>query len=177
VGQTTVPAIFIFRHRGRNDCGLEPAVDPITAGQSTATRVVDNSVKGAVYKGLAFGTNKHGNFLFATNLAAGTVEVFDKNFAPATLDFSDSDIPTGFAPFGIANIDNNLYVTYAKQNAQKNDVVAGAGLGFVNVFTTDGALIKRFASRGVLNAPWGRRAGNPEFRRVQRRHFDWQFRQ
>jgi uncharacterized protein (TIGR03118 family) len=157
VGQTTVPATFIFDTEDGTIVAWNPAVDPITAGQSTATRVVDNSTKGAVYKGLAFGTNKHGNFLFATDFAAGTVEVFDKNFAPATLDgnFSDPDIPTGFAPFGIANIDNNLYVTYAKQNAQKNDVIAGAGLGFVDVFTTDGVLIKRFASSGVLNAPWG----------------------
>jgi uncharacterized protein (TIGR03118 family) len=157
VGQTTVPATFIFDTEDGTIVAWNPAVDPITAGQSTATRIVDNSAKGAVYKGLAFGTNKHGNFLFATNLAAGTVEVYDKNFAPATLDgnFSDPDIPAGFAPFGIANIDNNLYVTYAKQNAQKNDVVAGAGLGFVDVFTTDGVLIKRFASSGVLNAPWG----------------------
>ena len=157
VGQTTVPATFIFDTEDGTIVAWNPAVDPITAGQSTATRVVDNSTKGAVYKGLAFGTNKHGNFLFATNFAAGTVEVYDKNFVPATLDgnFSDPDIPTGFAPFGIANIDNNLYVTYAKQNAQKNDVIAGAGLGFVDVFTTDGVLIKRFASSGVLNAPWG----------------------
>ena len=137
-------------------------VDPIVAGKSTASLIIDNSNNGAVYKGLAFGTNKHGNFLFATNFAAGTVEVYNGNFKPIPLDgktldgnFSDPDIPAGFAPFGIANIDNNLYVTYAKQNAQKNDVVAGAGLGFVNVFTTDGVLIKRFASGGVLNAPWG----------------------
>jgi uncharacterized protein (TIGR03118 family) len=157
VGATSVPATFIFDSEDGTIVAWNPTADPVTAGQSTATRVIDNSSKGAVYKGLAFGTNKHGNFLFATNFATGAVEVYDKNFAPATLDgnFSDPDIPTGFAPFGIANIDNNLYVTYAKQNAQKNDVVPGAGLGFVNVFTTDGVLIKRFASRGALNAPWG----------------------
>ncbi len=117
VGQTTVPAIFIFDTEDGTIAAWNPnpAVDPVVAGRSTATRIVDNSAKGAVYKGLAFGTNKHGNFLFATNFAAGTVEVFDKNFAPATLDgnFSDPDIPAGFAPFGIANVDNNLYVTYA----------------------------------------------------------------
>jgi uncharacterized protein (TIGR03118 family) len=157
VGATTAPATFIFDSENGTIIAWNPTVDPITSGKSTATIVVNNSAAGAVYKGLAFGTNVHGNFLFATNLFAGTVEVYDSNFAPATLDgnFSDPAIPAGFAPFGIANIDNNLYVTYAKQNAQKNDVVAGTGLGFVDVFTTDGVLIKRFASAGPLNAPWG----------------------
>jgi uncharacterized protein (TIGR03118 family) len=157
VGSTTVPATFIFDSEDGTIAAWNSAVDPITAGRSTATLVVDNSRSGAVYKGLAFGTNTHGNFLFATNFAAGTVEVYDRNFKPADLDgkFSDSDIPAGFAPFGIQNIDNNLYVTYAKQNAQKNDVIAGEGLGFVDVYSTDGVLIKRFASRGTLNAPWG----------------------
>jgi uncharacterized protein (TIGR03118 family) len=157
VNGTTVPATFIFDSENGTIVAWNPTVDPITAGQSTATIVVNNSATGAVYKGLAFGTNVHGNFLFATNLNAGTVEVYDKTFTRTTLDgtFADPDIPAGFAPFGIANIDNNLFVTYAKQNAQKNDVVPGAGLGFVDVFTTDGVLIKRFASRGILNAPWG----------------------
>ena len=156
-GTTTAPATFIFDTEDGTISAWNATVDPVAGGKSTATLVVDNSGKGAVYKGLAFGTNKHGNFLFATNFAAATVDVFDQTFASATLDgsFSDPDIPAGFAPFGIANIDNNLYVTYAKQNAQKNDVVAGPGLGFVDVFTTDGVLIKRLASRGTLNAPWG----------------------
>jgi uncharacterized protein (TIGR03118 family) len=157
VGSTTVPSTFIFDTEDGTISAWNSAVDPIANGASTATIVVDNSASGAVYKGLAFGTNTHGNFLFATNFAAGTVEVFDKTFKPATLDgnFSDPNIPAGFAPFGIANIDNNLFVTYAKQNAQKNDEITGPGLGFVDVFSTDGVLIKRFASGGTLNAPWG----------------------
>jgi uncharacterized protein (TIGR03118 family) len=156
-GAVTAPATFIFDTEDGTISAWNPTVVPVAGGKSTATLVIDNSGKGAVYKGLAFGTNVRGNFLFATNFAAGTVEVYDKTFALTTLDgsFSDPDIPAGFAPFGIHNIDNNLYVTYAKQNAQKNDVIAGAGLGFVDVFTTDGVLIKRFASRGTLNAPWG----------------------
>jgi uncharacterized protein (TIGR03118 family) len=167
VGQTIVPAIFIFDTEDGTLVAWNPAVDPIVAGQSTASLVVDRSGAGAVYKGLAFGTNKHGNFLFATNFAAGTVEVFDQTFKLVTLDgnFGDPDIPAGFAPFGIANVDNNLYVTYAQQNAQKNDIVSGPGLGFVDVFTTDGVLIKRFASRGVLNAPWGVARATADFGR------------
>jgi uncharacterized protein (TIGR03118 family) len=46
-------------------------------------------------------------------------------------------------------------VTYAQQNAQKHDDVAGSGNGFVDVFDTDGHLLRRFASRGKLNSPWG----------------------
>jgi uncharacterized protein (TIGR03118 family) len=156
-GGTTAPSTFIFDTEDGTISAWNPTVDPVASGQSTATLVVDNSASGAVYKGLAFGTNTHGNFLFATNFAAGTVEVFDKTFKPATLDgnFSDPNIPAGFAPFGITNIDNNLFVTYAQQNAQKNDEITGPGLGFVDVFSTDGVLIKRFASGGTLNAPWG----------------------
>ena len=118
---------------------------------------VPNAAEGAVYKGLAFGTNAKGNFLFATNFRAGTVEAYDQNFQLTKLDgaFSDPNLPAGFAPFGIRNIDGDLFVTYAKQNGEKHDDVAGAGSGFVSVFDTDGHLLRRFATRGSLNSPWG----------------------
>jgi uncharacterized protein (TIGR03118 family) len=136
-------------------------------GGSSATIAVDNSQvptaqNGAVYKGLAFGVNLNGAFLFATNFRAGTIDVFGPNganglFTPAATDggFHDPNIPAGFAPFGIQNINGDLFVTYAKQNAQKHDDVAGSGNGFVDVFDTDGHLLRRFASRGPLNSPWG----------------------
>jgi uncharacterized protein (TIGR03118 family) len=117
-----------------------------------------------VYKGLVTGVNIHGVFLFATNFNAGTIEVFAPNgsagFRPATNqeidgDFTDPKIPAGFAPFGIQNIDGNLFVTYAKQDPEKHDDVAGPGNGFVDIFDTDGHLLQRFASRGPLNSPWG----------------------
>jgi uncharacterized protein (TIGR03118 family) len=41
------------------------------------------------------------------------------------------------------------------QDAAKHDDVAGLGNGFVDIFDTDGHLLRRFASRGTLNAPWG----------------------
>ena len=78
-------------------------------------------------------------------------------YVPVTTDgnFTDADIPHGYAPFGIQNINGNLFVTYAKQNMAKHDDVAGKGNGFVDVFDTDGHLLRRFASRGALNSPWG----------------------
>ena len=78
-------------------------------------------------------------------------------YVPVATDggFNDPSIPAGYAPFGIQNIDGSLFVTYAKQNAAKHDDVAGRGFGFVDVFDTDGHLLRRFASRGPLNSPWG----------------------
>lgn len=155
---TKIPAVFIFDSEDGTLSawagGLSPATDAVLA--------VDNSAQGAVYKALVFAVNSHGAFLFATNINAGRIDVFGPNgsggmFAPATTDggFVDPEMPPGYAPFGMALIDGDLFVTYALQNAQKNGDVAGAGHGFVNVFDTDGHLLRRFASHGALNSPWG----------------------
>ena len=48
-----------------------------------------------------------------------------------------------------------LYVTYAKQDATKQNEVDGAGLGYVDSFNLDGTGVMRIASNGALNAPWG----------------------
>ena len=156
---TTTPAIFIFDTE-------DGTISAWASGLTAAVIAVDNSASGAVYKGLVFGTNTKGVFLFATNFNAGTVDVFGPApsgsangfYIPVTTDggFIDPDIPTGFAPFGIQNINGDLFVTYAKQKLpDKHDDVAGAGNGFVDVFDTDGHLLRRFASRGPLNSPWG----------------------
>jgi len=109
--------------------------------------------QGAVYKGLAMGVSGGNNFLFATNFRSGNVDVFDKNFAYVK-SFTDPGVDAGFAPFGIANVGGQLFVTFAKQDGAKHDDVAGAGNGFVDVFDTGGNLLRRFASHGSLNSPW-----------------------
>jgi uncharacterized protein (TIGR03118 family) len=154
---TTVGSTFIFNGEDGTITAWNPAADPVVAGKSTASLVIDNSAAGAVYKGLAYGTNARGNFIFATNFNSGKVEAYDNKFTLTTLDgsFTDPNLPAGYAPFGISNIDGDLFVTYARQDAAKHDPVRGDGLGFVDVFSTNGKLIRRFASRGVLNAPWG----------------------
>jgi uncharacterized protein (TIGR03118 family) len=123
----------------------------------TAILAVDNSASGAIYKGVAIGSTPAGNFLYAANFHAGTIDVFDNAFQAASLagSFSDPDLPAGFAPFNIQNLAGQLYVTYAKQDADKEDVVTGPGLGFVDVFDTNGHFLQRVATRGQLNAPWG----------------------
>lgn len=161
---TKLPASFIFATEDGTISawtgGLTPANDAVIAVDNSQ---VPNAADGAVYKGLVFGVNVKGVFLFATNFRAGTIDVFGPNspgagaFPAATTDggFKDPEIPAGFAPFGIANINGDLFVTYALQNGQKHDDVAGRGNGFVDVFDTDGHLLQRFASRDKLNSPWG----------------------
>lgn len=152
MGMHEGPAVFLFS----SEDGTITAWNPKVAA-TTAVLVVDHSPEGAVYKGLALGRNDDGVFLFATNFRAATVEVFDKHFHQVTPEggFIDPEIPAGFAPFGIHNIQGKLFVTYAKQNAAKHDDVAGPGNGFVDVFDTEGHLLRRFATQGALNSPWG----------------------
>jgi uncharacterized protein (TIGR03118 family) len=146
------PATFLFATEDGTISGWNRNVDP-----TNAILGADQSASGAVYKGLALGSNSSGEFLFATNFRNGTVDVFDTHFAPTSLagSFTDPRIPSGFAPFGIANLHGQLYVTYAKQDADKHDDVAGPANGFVDLFDTNGNLIKRLVTRGRLNSPWG----------------------
>ena len=134
------------------------------AAGDTAKIMVDNSGAtdsagdvGAVYKGLTNGSVGTANFLYAANFRFGTVDVFNDQFQQVSLagSFTDPSLPAGFAPFGIQNINGSIFVSYAKQNAEKHDDVSGPGNGFVDIFTTGGALVSRFASGGTLNSPWG----------------------
>jgi uncharacterized protein (TIGR03118 family) len=144
---------FLFDTEDGTLSGWNSNVDP-----TNAILAVDNSGSGAVYKGLVLASNNSGTFLYATNFRAGTVDVFDKNFAPAKLSgsFTDPNLPKGYAPFGIENMgSSNILVTFAKQDKAKHDNVSGKGLGFVDLFDTNGNLVKRLISQGQLNAPWG----------------------
>ena len=128
----------------------------ISAWKSGTTAVVvsDQSASGAVYKGLAIASSGGADYLYATNFAANSVDVFDGTFA-LKKSFTDPVIPVGYAPFGIQAIDGLLYVTYAKQDTARKDDVPGTGNGFIDVFKPDGTLVKRLVARGVLDSPWG----------------------
>jgi uncharacterized protein (TIGR03118 family) len=131
------------------------------SGAAAVTAYDDGVVNGAghaVYKGLALGTVGTASYLYATDLHNNKVDVFDTNFSkPAAMQgkFIDPGLPTGFAPFGIATLNGQLYVTFAMQDSAMHDEVAGAGLGYVDIFDFSGNLVSRFVSGGPLNAPWG----------------------
>src|SRR5690349_19452410 len=111
----------------------------------------------AVYKGLAIDSATAATMLYATDFHNGTVDIFDSSFHAVTIPgaFTDPNIPAGFAPFGIQNINGTIYVTYALQDEDQEDDVAGPGNGFVDAYDTSGNFIRRVASDGVLNSPRG----------------------
>jgi uncharacterized protein (TIGR03118 family) len=127
------------------------------SGGSAAVLKVDYSGSNAVFKGLAAGSSGGNNYLYATDFRNGQVDVFDTNYTQVTLagSFSDASIPAGYAPFGIQNLNGQLFVTYALQDAAKYNSIGGPGQGYVDVFDTSGNLVQEFAAQGSLNSPWG----------------------
>lgn len=136
--------------------GEDGTISAWSSGTSTIT-VADRSATDAVYKGIALANDGGANFLYLANFKGKKVDVFDRTFTYITSKpFVDPAMPADYGPFNIQNIDGSLYVTYAKPMAPDfEDDEKGAGHGYVDVFTPAGMLVKRFASQGVLNSPWG----------------------
>ena len=122
---------------------------------------------GAIYKGLAIDSATAGTRLYATDFHNGKVDIFDSSFHAVTIAgaFTDPALPPHFAPFGIQNIGGTIYVTYALQDDDAEDDVAGPGNGYVDAYDTSGNLIRRVASAGELNSPWGLAVAPADFGR------------
>jgi uncharacterized protein (TIGR03118 family) len=152
---SSLPSVFIFVSEDGSISGWNPTLD-----MTRAIIAVDNGTNlgtnHAVYKGATLGVANGHNFLYVTNFHSGHVETYNENFQQVNPSgFADPNIPAGFAPFGIQNLNGQIYVTYAKQNKERHDDVAGLGNGFVNVFDTSGNFVQRLISNGNLNSPWG----------------------
>jgi len=149
-GPKSGAALFLFATEDGTILGWNPNVS-----LKNAVIAKDNSGLGAVYKGLAIASTAKGNFIYATNFNAGVVEMYDKSFTLVKT-FTDANVDANFAPFGIQNINDELWVTFALQKLpDKHDDQAGPGNGYVDVFDTEGNMIRRFATKGTLNSPWG----------------------
>jgi uncharacterized protein (TIGR03118 family) len=145
-------APFIFDSEGGDITAWNNTADPTNA-------FVVNHVDGAVFKGLALWQTPLGNFLVATDFATGAVDVFDSSFKLLTLDsnrfFHDPFLPSDYHPFGVLAVGETVYVSYAKTQPGSTDEAHGPGTGFVDAYTDFGQHVRRIASHGSLNAPWG----------------------
>jgi len=168
----TTSSVFTFVTEDGTIVAWGPGISPDLPNDAFV--VVDNSTNptastGAVYKGAAIAQMTPGGpfFLYVANIRSGRIEVYDTNFKPANFGgdkggdkdggeaFLDHAIPEGFAPFNVQDVNGNLYVTYAKQNATKHDDFDFPGFGFVDKFSPTGKLLQRLEKGPWLNAPWG----------------------
>ena len=173
--ETSAPARFLFATEDGTIVGWNPGVGSSPSsfngpnGVSTQVIIAVNnsgnnftvppsSATGAVYKGLAIATDARGmTRLYVTNFRSGMVEMYNDGFMavgspPA---FVDPKLPDSYAPFNIVPINGKLFVTFAVQNAEKHDDVAGQSHGIVDVFDLAGNFRQRFAQHDQLNSPWG----------------------
>ncbi len=149
---TSGPARFIFVTEQGVLATWSPVVDA-----SQALLAVDSAPMGAVYKGLALADNGTQAMLYAADFHNARIDVFDSHFRHVQMPgaFEDPSLPPGFAPFNIQSLNGTLYVTYAMQDPERMDDMPGPGAGYVNAFDMNGQLLRRVASQGALNAPWG----------------------
>jgi uncharacterized protein (TIGR03118 family) len=132
----------------------------ISAWNGGSSATIEATTPGAVYTGLAIGSNAQGNFLYAADNSKGTIDVFDSSFLPVILGtggfetFTDPNLPSGLVPFNVQNINGDLYVTYAPKG-HPAQTSATPGQGAVAIFDTSGNFIRQLTAGGPLASPWG----------------------
>jgi uncharacterized protein (TIGR03118 family) len=158
--QTTAPATFLFASEDGAILGWNSGVNPtgFDAAKAGKYAIVAANPAGAIYKGLAIATDTNSTTrLYAANFHQGQVDIFDTSFNPVTTTggFVDPSLPAGYAPFNIVLINGTLFVTYAVQDDNAEDDVAGVSHGIVDKFDLQGNLVQRFVQHGQLDSPWG----------------------
>lgn len=148
-GTKTGHSVFLFDTEEGAIEGWSPGVN-----SASAIVAVDNSSEGAVYKGMTIGMQKTTPRLFTADFANNRVEIYDEQFQRIGM-FTDTTLPQGYSPFNVQVLNNKIYVAFALKEDTSVDEVAGAGLGYVDVFNVNGRLIKQLVAHGRLNAPWG----------------------
>jgi uncharacterized protein (TIGR03118 family) len=140
-------SFFLFATQDGTISGWAPQTNP-----NQAIITVNNP--GAAYTGLAITSNASGNFLFAADSANNKIDVYDGNFK-LVKSVTDPTVATGFAPFGIQDINGLVFVAFASQ--------AGGAGGYIDIFSENGEFLKQLAQGFPLNQPWGLAAAPKNF--------------
>ena len=142
---------FLFVSEDGTVSGWRPALG---TGANTPAETIAPASAANVYKGAAIGNvsiaGSANDYLYAANFKAGTIDVYKGTPGAPSLpgSFTDPNLPSGYAPFNVQNLNGELYVSYALQDAAKQDEVAGAGRGYVDKFSLD-ALVNMLGHAGL----------------------------
>jgi uncharacterized protein (TIGR03118 family) len=153
VNGKSAPALLIFDTIDGTISGWNPYVDP-----TQAIVMVDNGAVGDRYTGLEIAQNSHGqNVIYAADIGQNRVEMFGGHFN-AMGSFTDqtaTSVYPGSGAWSVQAVGNKLYVTFADPFSP----VSAPHGGVVDVFNTDGILLRHFAANapgaGPLQNPWG----------------------
>jgi uncharacterized protein (TIGR03118 family) len=167
------PAIFIFATVDGTIAAWNPNVALAQGAQPPSTHAVTvvKTGDGSGYTGLTTAFVQGKPYLYAANFTKGRVDVYDNAFHPVDLGYSKSNqgrgssaedkpfedrrLPPDFVPFNVQNIGNDIVVTYAFHPPGSPTETDGPGLGFVNIYSSTGQLLRRLEHGDWLNAPWG----------------------
>jgi uncharacterized protein (TIGR03118 family) len=171
-------AAFIFATLDGSIAAWNPtvALAPGANPPSTNAVTVGRGDAGSGYTALTTAFVDGNRYLYAANFLKGRIDVYDNAFNPAKLKgddhsgyhffnddhlsgderpFTDDRLPRNFVPFNVQAIGNDLVVTYALHFAGNPFETPGPGLGFVDIYSSKGKLLRRLEHGDWLNAPWG----------------------
>jgi uncharacterized protein (TIGR03118 family) len=171
------PAIFMFATIDGTIAAWNPksGLAQGAAAPSTHAITVVKTNDGSSYTGLTTAFIHDRRYLYAANFNKGTVDVYDSAFHRVKLQkedyevdrddddrrrsdnepFEDDHLPDHFVPFNVQAIGNDIVVTYVLHKEGAQFETDGPGLGYVDVYSSDGKLLRRLEHGEWLNAPWG----------------------
>ncbi len=171
------PAVFLFSTIDGTIAGWNPAValaQGSTPPSTNAVTVVKTS-DGSSFTGLTSAFVNGKRFLYTANFTKGRVDVYDSTFQAVRFSkehssgnfsnnnkgpfsensFVDEHLPDHYVPFNVQAIGNDIVVTYALHEGSSPFETDGPGLGFVDIYSSTGQLLRRLEHGDWLNAPWG----------------------
>jgi len=169
------PAEFLFSSIGGKIIGWNSSVG-LSAGDtppSTHAVVMVNNADGSAYSGMTKATVGGRTYLYLANFTMHRIDVYDNAFHPVDIQnvpgasvpsggssatnapFVDDQLPTGYSPFNIQVVGNDLVVTYALLPPGSFVETDGPGNGYVDVYSSSGTLKRRLEHGNWMNAPWG----------------------
>ena len=170
-------AIFIFATADGTIAAWNPNVALANGAKPPSTHAITvvKPADGSAFTGLTTAFVDGKRYLYVANFAKGRVDVYDNAFRPVKLSkdesnnysfdderclpqnepFVDDRLPRDYVPFNVQAIGNDIVVTYVLHPEGSLFEADGPGLGYVDIFSSAGRLLRRLEHGDWLNAPWG----------------------
>jgi uncharacterized protein (TIGR03118 family) len=171
------PANFIFATLDGTIAAWNPNIALANGATPPSTHAVTvvKTTDGSVYTGVTSALIDGKRYLYAANVTKSRVDVYDNAFHLVNLNnsdpdhsnfdsdhsssgrqsFGDSQLPRDYVPFNVATIGNDIVVTYVLDPPGQPLPTPGPGFGYVDIFNSNGELVRRLQHGSWLNVPWG----------------------